>query len=69
MAEKVFIQINDEVIEAKGEALAYVESWRAEYPDDSFDTEEKQLARQAARESALAKLAALGLTEAEIAAL
>jgi hypothetical protein len=69
MAEKVFIQIDSEVIEAKGEALAYVEAWRAEFPDDSFDTEEKRLAREAARKSALAKLAALGLTEAEIAAL
>jgi hypothetical protein len=68
MSEKVFIQINDEVIEAKGEVLEYVEAWRADLPKPA-EIEQEELAKLAARESALAKLAALGLTEAEIAAL
>jgi DNA-binding NarL/FixJ family response regulator len=69
MAEKVFVQINNEVIEADAQTLAYIEAWKSDLPQDSYDTEESKLARAAARESALAKLAALGLTEAEIAAL
>ena len=69
MTEKIFIQVDNEVVEAKGEVLNYIESWKAEFPEDSFDSEEKQEEKRAARESALAKLAALGLTEEEIRAL
>jgi DNA-binding NarL/FixJ family response regulator len=69
MAEKVFVQINNEVIEADAQTLAYIEAWKSDLPQDSYDTEESKLARAASRESALAKLAALGLTEDEIAAL
>jgi predicted Zn-dependent peptidase len=65
MTEKIYVQINGERIEATGEVLDQILKDRA-------DWEAQQLveqARVAARQSALAKLAALGLTEDEIAAL
>jgi hypothetical protein len=69
MSEKVFIQIDNEVIEAKGETLAYIQTWQADSQRESAESEQERLVKEAARKSALAKLAALGLTEAEIAAL
>ena len=65
MTEKIYVQINDERIEATGEVLEQILKDRA-------DWEAQQLAEQAraaSRASALAKLAALGLTEDEIDAL
>jgi DNA-binding NarL/FixJ family response regulator len=69
MSEKIVIQDGDETIELTGEAkeqfIAYRESLQAEIATAMAE----QQAKIDARESALAKLAALGLTEAEIAAL
>jgi hypothetical protein len=65
MTEKIYVQINGERIEAPGEVLEQILKDRA-------DWEAQQLveqARVAARQSALAKLAALGLTQDEIDAL
>ena len=68
MASKsnVFVyQVGDEVLEATGETLEYFENWKSEIAAG----EAAQSAKAAARQSALAKLAELGLTEEEIAAL
>lgn len=69
MSEKVFIGIDDERVELTGEDLEnfLAEQARRKQAQESFKAE--QDAKIAARESALAKLAALGLTEEEIAAL
>jgi DNA-binding NarL/FixJ family response regulator len=65
MTEKIFVQIDSEKIEATGEVLEQILKDRSE----SALQEAAREAKIAARESALAKLAELGLTEEEIAAL
>ena len=65
MAEKIYIQIGDKKAEADKATLDYIKAWQ----DDVRIHEAEQEAKIAARTSALAKLAALGLTEDEIAAL
>jgi hypothetical protein len=65
MSEKLFIQVGNDKIEADKETLDYIKAWQ----DDVKVHEAEQEARKLARESAFAKLAALGLTEEEIAAL
>jgi hypothetical protein len=65
MSSKIFVQIGTVVSEAKGTDLDYLLAWQAEIAGQQAELD----ARLAARESALAKLAALGLTEEEIAAL
>jgi hypothetical protein len=62
MSEKIFIQRDGEVIEANTQDLSYLESWRNE-------VSLQMQTQEAIRASAVAKLAALGLTEDEIAAL
>jgi len=65
MTEKIYVQINNERIEATGSVLEQILKDRA-------DWEAQQLVEQAklaSRQSALAKLAALGLTQDEIDAL
>jgi hypothetical protein len=69
MSEKIFIQDGTKVIEAKGDDLAYILAWRAEIVETDAAMNQEQAQKQAARDSALAKLAKLGLTEAEIEAL
>jgi hypothetical protein len=69
MSEKVYIQQGSEVIEAKGATLDYITSWKADLVNETSAVQAEQEAKAAARQSALAKLAALGLTEEEIAAL
>lgn len=61
----MLIQIDGELREATADEAAVVEAVRA---DAQAVTQENQ-AREDARASAIAKLAALGLTDAEIAAL
>jgi DNA-binding NarL/FixJ family response regulator len=65
MATKPNIQINNEVREMTDEEFEAYKQLQAEAQAE----EAEQEAKKVARESALAKLAALGLTEAEIAAL
>jgi DNA-binding NarL/FixJ family response regulator len=65
MADKIYVGIDNERIEATGEVLEQILKDRAE----SELAEKAKEAKLAARQSALAKLAALGLTEEEIAAL
>jgi hypothetical protein len=66
---KILVGINDEVIELQGEELEAFEADRANQRADQELIESAITAKAQARESALAKLAALGLTEDEIAAL
>ena len=65
MTEKIFVQVDNEVMEATGEVLQQILKDRADAELEALALEE----RKATRQSALAKLAALGLTEEEIAAL
>lgn len=65
----MFIQIDDQVKEAKGEALAYLEAWQAEANQALALELEAQIALQEQRSSAIEKLTKLGLTEAEVLAL
>jgi DNA-binding NarL/FixJ family response regulator len=69
MTDKIYIQIGDDKFEAKGADLDYILETQAQSKEQSLLAEQERQAKQAARQSALAKLAALGLTEAEIAAL
>jgi hypothetical protein len=63
--ETIKIQIDDLVREATGEEISALETQRAE----SIQLQAASAAKATARASALAKLAALGLTADEIAAL
>lgn len=59
------VQINDEIREATPEETAAINAQR----DAAAQLEAQRAEQEAAKQSARAKLAALGLTEAEIAAL
>jgi hypothetical protein len=66
MTEQFFIQIDNEVVEAKGDKLAYIQAWKADL--ETFNTAQtaaKQI-REESKNSAIAKLTALGLTEQEV---
>jgi len=67
--EQIFIGIDDQRIELKGEELAAFKADRAAIQADIAAQKAEADAKELARESALAKLAALGLTADEIAAL
>jgi hypothetical protein len=66
MAEKIYIQIGDKKQEAKGEQLEYIIQAQAEAQEQARLLEAEQLAKEAAKASAMAKLAALGLNEEEV---
>jgi hypothetical protein len=67
--EQIFVQINDERIELTGQALDDFLVDRAQAQAEKAARQAEQDAKAAAKESALTKLAALGLTEEELAAL
>ena len=69
MPDKVFVGIDNERIELTGKELDDFLSDQARREELSNQARLEREARIAARQSARAKLAALGLTEAEIAAL
>jgi hypothetical protein len=69
MAEKVYIQIDNEISEAKGKDLEAILALQSEIQQKLAQEESEKEAKASARQSALAKLAAIGLTEAEIQAL
>jgi DNA-binding NarL/FixJ family response regulator len=69
MSEKIYVQIDNEKIEATGEILDYVLESQLEAKKTEEDKLAEIQAKADSRTSALAKLAALGLTEEEIAAL
>jgi DNA-directed RNA polymerase subunit F len=66
MTEKVMIQINNEVVEAKGETLEYIESWKTDLDQAAAKQATQEAAKKASKASAIVKLTALGLTEQEV---
>jgi len=69
MSEKIYIQIDNERFEAQGKELEEILTLQAKTESAKNLEIAKANEQVAARESALAKLKALGLTEEEIAAL
>ena len=69
MADKIYIQIGDEKREATAQEASEIVITQQAFNERQAELEAKKNAKIAARESALAKLAALGLTEESIAAL
>jgi hypothetical protein len=67
--QKTHIQIGSEVIELTGDDLTAFNRQRTKDQAEAKALQEATEARVAARDSALAKLAALGLTADEIASL
>jgi hypothetical protein len=64
---KVFVQINDEVIELKGNELSNWEDERKQYLVESQLLEAEYKAKQDARDSAIKKLGEIaGLTKDEL---
>jgi len=68
-SEKVYVGIDGKLVELTGEDLAAFEAQRELDLAEAAAMLAEAEVKAAARESALAKLAALGLTEDEIAAL
>jgi len=69
MTDKIYVQIAGKKQEAKGEVLDQILADRAYAEAEQSRIEAEQQAKEAARESAMAKLKALGLTDDEISAL
>jgi hypothetical protein len=69
MSDKIYIQIDSEKLEATGVLLDQILEAQREATSIKDELDAQAQVKAAARQSALAKLAALGLTEEEIAAL
>jgi hypothetical protein len=69
VSEQIFIQIDDERVELTGKALEDFLANRAQMQAEEAARQAEQDAKATVKESALAKLAALGLTEEELATL
>jgi type VI protein secretion system component Hcp len=69
MTDKIYIGIDDKKIEAKGEQLDYILQAQAEAQEAQRLFEAETTAKAQAKESAMAKLRKLGLTDDEIAGL
>jgi regulator of protease activity HflC (stomatin/prohibitin superfamily) len=69
MTDKIYIGIDDKRIEAKGEVLEQILKYQAEYEAQQRLIEAEQTAKAEAKASAMAKLAALGLSDEEIQAI
>jgi hypothetical protein len=65
MSDKVYIGINDKRVEAKGEQLDYILQEQAKAQEEDSFIEVENLAKEELKQSAIAKLAKLGLTEDE----
>ena len=65
MSEKIYIGINDKKVEAKGEQLEYILQAQAEAQEAQRLLEAEIEAKEQLKQSAIAKLAAIGLTEEE----
>jgi hypothetical protein len=63
--EKITIQVNDEVIELKGQALEEFLADRQKLVQEAQEIKSAKEARQTELDSAITKLKALGLTESE----
>lgn len=66
MTEKIFIGIDDNKIEAKGEQLEYVLQAQADGQAEMERITATELAKKAAKESMVNKLEALGFTPDEV---
>jgi hypothetical protein len=69
MSEIIYVQDNNKKRKATAEEIAQIEKDQAEYEAQQRLIEAETTAKAEARESALAKLADLGLTAEEIASL
>jgi hypothetical protein len=69
MSDKIYIGIDGKKIEAKGEQLEYLLSWKAEIEEQTRLIEAAEKEKAEKKESATNKLKALGLTDAEVEAL
>jgi hypothetical protein len=67
--DKIFIQVDGKRQEAKGEVLEQILKDRAEYEETQRLFEAETTAKAEAKESGMAKLRKLGLTDDEIAGL
>ena len=65
MTDKIYIQIGDKRQEAKGEQLEYILQTQAKAQEEQRLLEAKIQAKEELKQSAIAKLAAIGLTEEE----
>jgi hypothetical protein len=66
MTDKIFIQIDTKVKEAKDDSLAYLESWKSDLEKAAAEELLQKQAKEASKKSAIEKLTALGLTEQEV---
>jgi uncharacterized membrane-anchored protein len=66
MTDKVFIQIDTKVKEAKDDSLAYLEAWKSDLEKAAAEELLQKQAKEASKKSAIEKLTALGLTEKEV---
>ena len=69
MTNKIYIGIDEKKVEAKGEVLEQILKDQAEAAERKSRIEAETAKKQADRESAMAKLSKLGLTDDEIASL
>jgi hypothetical protein len=69
MSESTYIQIDNEVIEAKGNVLKQVLKDQAESENNRLQVEQELLLKSEAKAGAVIKLQALGLTPEEISAI
>jgi type VI protein secretion system component Hcp len=69
MSDKIYIGIDNKRIEAKGEQLDYILQAQADAQESQRLIEAETTAKAQAKESAMAKLRKLGLTDDEIAGL
>jgi hypothetical protein len=69
MTEKIYHGEDGKKIEAKGEKLEYILEWQAEVQEQQRLIEAETTAKAEAKESGMAKLRKLGLTDDEIAGL
>ncbi len=69
MVDKIYIGIDDKRIEAKGEVLEQILTDQADFQAEQSRIEAETTAKAEAKESGMAKLRKLGLTDDEIAGL
>ena len=66
MSDKIYVQVGDKKIEAKGADLEYILQTQSELQEQARLLEAETAKKQADRASAMAKLSALGLNEDEV---
>ena len=69
MSDKIYVQVNDKKVEAKGKVLENLLQAQTDAQEAKRLIEAEQQAKEEAKASAMAKLATLGLTDEEISAL